>query len=165
MSDKTIPQLSVDAVMLYNRITNSNPGDVILYSELNGIIGRSVQKGSGYGVMQTARRKAMNENNMVFSTIANVGIKRLHDGEIAQSGESVRKAIRRKAKAGIKTLSCVLDFDGLSKEDKLQHNTNMSMIGAIYQFSSTNTVKKISNVVETTSSAIPVVKTLELFSK
>ena len=165
MSDKTIPQLSVDAVMLYNRITNSNPGDVILYSELNGIIGRSVQKGSGYGVMQTARRKAMNENNMVFSTIANVGIKRLHDSEIAQSGESVRKAIRRKAKAGIKTLSCVRDFDGLSKEDKLQHNTNMSMIGALYQFSSTNTVKKISNVVETTSSAIPVVKTLELFSK
>ena len=165
MSDKTIQQLSVDAIMLYNRITNSTPGEIILYSELNGIIGRSVQKGSGYGVMQTARRKAMNENNMVFSTIANVGLKRLQDGEIAQSGESVRRAIRRKAKAGIKTLSCVQNFDGLSKEDKLQHNTNMSMIGAIYQFSSTNTVKKISNVVETTSSAIPVVKTLELFSK
>ena len=165
MNDKTIHQLSVDARLIYERLSTANPGDVVTYEELSQTIGIPSQQRPKAHLIVTARRKSQRDDGKVFAAITNVGLKCMTDSEIATSGEVDRKKIRSASKRGIKRISCVKDFGALSNEDKIAHNTSMSMLGAIHQGVSYQSMKRLENVIKDTSEALPLAKTLELFGK
>jgi hypothetical protein len=153
---------SIDAQMIYERLTASTVGDIIPYSELSGIVSRDVQT-KGRGHMETARRMALREKGMVFGSVKNVGLKRLADTEIVQSGQSYISRIRRTARRGMRVLVSVQDFASLPNDLKVRHNATVSMLGAVTQFSGNSSQKRVESAVQKAGEKLNYSKTLELF--
>ena len=97
--DRTIPELSIDSKMLYDRLIKAEVGAVIPYRELTEVISRDVQ-GPARGNMNTARHRALRHNGMVFEAVWKVGLKRLNDTEVVAVGEASLGRIRRVARRG-----------------------------------------------------------------
>jgi len=76
MEKKWIREASADARLMYQRLAEMDIGDFVTYEELNGIIGRDVQK-EGRGFLNTARSMAEREDGKIFGVVINQGLKRL----------------------------------------------------------------------------------------
>lgn len=160
---KVIPALSVDARMVFERLVTVSVGETVTYDELTKLIGRDTQNG-GRPVVASARRKAMNEQRMVFAPIKNVGFKRLNDIEIVDTAEADLSKVRRAARRAGKRIAMV-DFDRLPNDRKIRHNTYMSMFGALHSMTTQASVKALEKKVNESQAALPLAKTLEVFQK
>lgn len=160
---KVIPQLSVDARMVFEKMIAVSVGETITYAEMTKIVGRDTQNGAR-GVIATARRKAMNEHRMVFAPIRNVGFKRLNDTEIVDTAEHDMNRVRHAARRAGKRITMV-DFDRLPNDRKIRHNTYMSMFGALHAMTTQGSVKALEKEVTKSHAALPLAKTLEVFQK
>ena len=98
---KTIAEISVDARLLHQRLQSVGVGETVSWEELSQVIGRDVTAGSkGYGPLSTARKRALNDDGMVFDAIPKVGLKRLTDAEIVNTGQATVDKVRRAARKG-----------------------------------------------------------------
>jgi hypothetical protein len=113
----------------------------------------------------SARNMASQADRMEFAAVAKVGLKRLTDAECAMSGPHAMAHIRRTARRGARRLTAVRDFGALTRDEKIAHNTSLSMLGAIQQAASTKTAGRIEKAVEKASQALPVAATLKLFGE
>jgi len=156
--------LSIETKQLLERLMKAEVGELITYKEMTEIVGRDIQK-NGSGIMYSARRKALNDCQIVFITIANKGIKRASDEEIANSGASVIHKIRRASHKGKKILHAVNDFSALTNESKIHHNATASFLGAIELMTKPKKIIALEKKVKEESDSINVTKTLELFKK
>ncbi len=157
-----IQQLSIDAKMIYDRLIGAGVGDTVTYTELTNLIGRDVQD-KGRGALITARRRARNIDRMIFGTVRDVGLMRLSDAEIVETGEGTLRHIRRTARRGAQTVLCVQNFNNLPNEKKIQHNTFVSMFGVMAEITKPAKIKAIEKSVASSQAALPVAKTLEEF--
>jgi hypothetical protein len=163
-NERTIPQLSVDTQLIYDRLCKANPGEVLTYTELSSLIDRDVQ-GVGRGVLNSARNMALRQNRFVFECIRNEGIKRLDDSAIVESGTDTIQRIRRAARKGALKLSSVKDFNGMNNGEKIRHNALISTLGVISHFSREVNIKRIETKVEEAQDKIPLQRTLDIFKK
>ena len=160
---KSIPELSVDSGLLYERLKKTEKGETVSYSDLSGIIDRDVQK-EGRGYLDTARKMALRLNGLVFEAVRNVGIKCLTDEENASTtGSHAFCRIRRVTSTAVKKLTALDDFDKLSNSAKIQHNTSLSMLGAMSQAIRPNKIKKIEAEVAKVNERLALNKTIEMF--
>ena len=156
--------LSIETKQLLERLMKVEVGELITYKEMTEIIGRDVRN-NGSGIMYSARRKALNDCQIVFITITNEGLKRASDEEIANSGASVIHKIRRASHKGKKILHSVNDFGKLSNKSKIRHNASASFLGAIDLMTQPKKIVALEERVKKESDSITVTKTLELFTK
>lgn len=159
---KTIPEMSIDTRVCVNRLKEAKSGEVIPYKELSELIGRDVQN-SAYSVLFSARRIVERDYRIVFHPIRSIGLKRLDDTGIVSVGESTLSKIRKVTKRGIKQIACVQDFNNLSQEQKIKHNTYLSMLGVMHHASQGKSVQKLENKVREAQASLPLAKTLEAF--
>lgn len=163
--EKTTPfQITVDARILYERLIKVPPGGFVSYKELSELIKRDVQKNVRY-LLETARRKSLNENQIVFGTIKNKGLKRLEDIEKVSIGENVIEHVRRASKAGIKKIMCVENFDKLPNPEKIKHNTHLSMLGVFNGLTQRKNIKHLESKIEQAQNKLSLIRTLEMFTK
>lgn len=158
---KSIPELSVDSKLLYERLKKAGIGETVTYAELSGIVGRDVANG-GRGTMMTARRLCQAEHQMVFGTVRKVGLKRLSDQEIVDTGEAVTKHIRKTARRGARRIACA-NYQALANDAKVRHNAQISLLGAIVALSKPSSIKRLEKSVAKEHEQLPVAKTLEVF--
>jgi hypothetical protein len=161
---RSIPEISVDARLLYERLKQVGVGETIRYEELDAVVDRDVRNGA-HGVMTTARRRAQNIDQIVFGTIRGVGLKRLNDAEIVDTGQSQIDAVRRRARRAFTILTCVSDFDALPAESKVKHNTYASMFSVLSNVTKPGQIKKVEQHVERTQAELPLARVLEALSK
>jgi len=154
--------LSIETKQLLERLMKVKVGELISYQEMTDIVGRDIRK-DGSGIMYSARRKALNDCQIVFITITNEGIKRASDEEIANSGASVIHKIRKASKKGKKVLHAVNDFGALTNNSKIRHNASASFLGAIDLMTRPKKIVALEEKVKEESECINVTKTLELF--
>jgi hypothetical protein len=157
---RPIALLSIDAKLLYERLIQVEVGAEITNKELSDIIGRNVQE-SGRGVLATARRKAQREDQIVFGIVRNVGLKRLTDAEIVNSGERSIEHHRRSSKRAGRRLTCVQHFDALPPEVQTRHNAQASYFGLVAHLSTTRQMKRLEEKVS--NGVLPLQRTLEAF--
>ena len=112
--------------------------------------------------LQSAMRAALRQE-MVFSTIRGVGVKRLTDRELAGIGEATRQHITKSARTAMKKMTLVQDFKALTNEEKIRHNTSLAMLGAVAHIASPKQAKALEGKVSTTLGTLPVQKTLAAF--
>lgn len=165
MADKkTISEISVDARLLHQHLAASKVGDTLTWEDMGKVIGRDVRPGStGYGALHTARNRAQMDDGMVFDAIAKVGLKRLSDAEIVNTGQSAIDRVRRAARKGAKRLLSVKDFGSLPNDLKVKHNAYASLLGAVAQISQSSKVTQLEAHVQNARAALPLAKTLEVF--
>lgn len=164
MAKTTNWQMSVDARLLYERLKLAAVDELVSYKELSVIVRRDVQN-EARGILETARRRCMKEDMIVFGTVVNEGLKRLSPSGTIQAGEFFVRHIKKTARKGIATISCLTteQFNSLSNEEKVMHNTNRSALGILEHISRPSGVKKIEGAVTKEQTALPLAKTLELF--
>ncbi len=155
---RTIPEVSIETRLLYQRLVRAEIGEVINYKELTEIIGRPAQEG-GRGVLSSARRMAIRENKVKFGTITNVGLKRLNDSEIVAGTEHRLRHIGRTARRGLKDLACATGE--LSHEDVVKHNTGATLLAMLLETTRPHKIKRLEGAVATAQDQLPLAKTLE----
>ena len=154
MNQRTaIFQISADAKVLASVLKETAPGEVVTYERLSASIGRDVQK-DARGVLQTARRSVLNENRMVFEAVIDVGLMRLKDEQIVGIGDKSRDHIRRTARKTVKSLFCV-NYDQLSREQQVKHNTSLSMMGVIGELATNRSAAKLESKVAEAGHELP----------
>lgn len=156
-----IPQISLDAQILRDRLKKAKVGDVVTYEELTQEVGRDV-RGRAKAALYTARNHALKHAGMVFQAVENVGLKRLSDVEIVESVGGDLKLIRRKARKSATKLTKVA-FDKLPNEQKIDHNAKLSMLGALQQFSAPQSLIAVRSKVQESNQALSIGRTLDVF--
>jgi hypothetical protein len=147
-------KISLETQVIHDLLIDLEVGDIVEYKELNTLINGDVQNGQRHHLM-SAREMAQRDENVVFATIIDVGIKRMSDGEIAQSGDYSRKHIHRTADKALDRLACIDDFDKLPNELKIEHNTSMAIMGVLREATKTKTVKQIRGSIENPKKELP----------
>ncbi len=150
-------QAAIDVMRLIER------GDIATYLALEKQMGCSPQKG-GRSNVNSARRYLQREHGMVFVAVPNVGYKRLTDTEIVKSSPEALTKSRRASRRAAHRLTCV-EYDVLSKGDKVSHQVHLSLFGAIQAISKADAAKKLTVQVTATMRSLPLNVTLESFKK
>ena len=162
MAKLTIAELSIETTLLVERLQRVEVGELVLYKELGEICGRDVQL-RGRCSLTSARRICQRDRRMVFEAVVNEGVRRLDDGGIVATGAVNLKRIGRKARRGVTTLACIADFDALPDAAKVDHNTSMSLMGALGQMTKKRNVERLREGVANAQARLPLSKTLEMF--
>lgn len=169
----SIFEISVEARLLYARLKDVSVGEVVRYTELAAIGGHSMERDEGTGkrrfpsklhsALSTARRRAQKDDFIILDAVYGEGLKRLSDHEIVGTSQRYIDGTRRASRRAAKRLACVVDFDDLPAEAKVQHNTYMSLFGALSTITKAHAVKKLEGRVQQAHQQLPLLKTLEAF--
>lgn len=158
---RTISDASPEALTLYERLRQAQPGEEITYLELGNLIARNV-KTIASSSLYTARRRCENIDHIVFSVIRAVGLRRIPNEEIPRMAQNNIDHIRRTAKKAAKKLACV-NYQELSQKAQLTHNTNMSLLAVLSEVSKPSGGKLLEQEIIFSQKALPIGKTMELF--
>jgi hypothetical protein len=158
----TIGRASVETLDLIRFLEGAEMGQVITYQEMNEAAKADVQIRNS--ILQTARRSLKKSRNMVFGTIAGIGIKRLTDEEIPDEATMHAKRARRIAAKGMRILGCA-DMDKLSPETKIKAITTRTVLGLFAASSSKKTINLAEQTARTTTQDFKIGDIAKLFSK
>jgi hypothetical protein len=163
MAKRPTFETSVDTRLLYQHLLTIKPGDTVTYAKLSEIISRPVVGSTPQ--LQSAIRRALREDGLVFGNISKVGYKHLLDPEIVDAAGNDVSTIRRRAKRSVGKLLKVQDFTTLDKEHQVKHSTAASIFGFIHAFLAPKAIKSIRGGVEAAGKELPIAETIKMFSK
>lgn len=136
------------------------PGQSVSYDDITKAIGRDAQKRRG--ILDSARRVLMRDHNIVFRCVPNEGFVRLDDSKIVDVVTTDRRSrMRSQSRMAIKELGCA-NYEALDDGKRVEHNTGMAMFGALYQATSTASVKRLHQRVVNAGGSIDISGTLRL---
>lgn len=153
-------QASIETRLLYDRLRKLAVGEIVSYRELTEIISQDVQ-GDGRGALQTARRLALRDDAIVCDVVKNIGVKRLSDREVVQSGSHTFVRVRRLAQRGAERLAAA-DPSALSSDENARRFASMAALAVVKLMGKPKSVDKIA-AANNVSGELPVARTLELF--
>lgn len=154
---------SSDAKVLAHVLRNTATGQIAAYSQLTAAIARDVQsdardvQSDARSVLETARQIVQREDKMIFDAVRGMGLKRLNDEEIVGLGDRTRDHVRRSARRVVKKMVCV-DYNNLSAEKQVQHNTALSMFGLFAEIATDKSARRLGEAVKDARSDLPIVK-------
>lgn len=155
-------RLSPETNAVVKRLEGLQFGETVTYEELSHMVGGDIQSKKRHH-LASAQRLLLMQRQMVFGVIRDQGVKRLSDSEIVLDGRGYVDKIKRASRKGARTLGCVADYERMPADMKLQHNTALSVLGAVSMFTKPTGVKKIAERVTAVNSRLLVDQTLELF--
>lgn len=141
MSERAIPELSVDTQILERRLLDVSVGEIVSYEELSKTIGRDVQR-KAHHLLTTAVRRVLRDKQIVFAAVHGKGLKRLDDAGVLGVGEAAIAAIGRKSRRTVKKMACA-DYKALKPEERTQHNVIVSQLGVLAHITSSSVQKKL----------------------
>lgn len=159
---RAIPTISLDAVLLYERLKKLAVGDVITYDELDAVVSRDVRT-EAYHQLVTARKKALSVDLMCFAPVRGIGIKRLSDVEIVATGESFTRRVRRTSGKALRTLASVADYAALGTNEKNRYNVSVTIHGALLHSLKPAAMKRIEEKVSEANAQLAIAQALQAF--
>jgi hypothetical protein len=160
---RSIAELSIYTQEIERKLLEVEVGETITYAELSEHIGLNVQEPNARGYLYSAMRRLLNNDQIVFDCVRGVGVKRLSDEEIAKGiGSKYLKSLRAKTKKANKKLTSIQDFENLSNEAKVSHNTALSFLGFFQHMTKNRNVRKIEDKVSERRQIMNFTETLRL---
>jgi hypothetical protein len=154
---------SADTKFIAAALAKVRHGETITYEELDKAIGRSVRV-YALSSLHTALRQQVSDGR-VFEVEKNVGYRLLTDSEIVQTQFAKNSAhVRRATRKTVKRIKAA-KFDALSGEEKIAHNTQISMLGALHQMTTPKAELVVQKEVQRRSAELPVGDVLALMTK
>lgn len=163
MADKKLPirgLLAIETQIVMDRLAKAQPGETVLYEELDNLTGCNVRKRRN--VITTSTNKLLAEQGKVFIADWGKGIRLLKNEEIPSLGSRDIARVGRIAKRCIRKLA-VSDYDKLSDQAKIVHNTNMTILTLVQRGSTAKSLQLIQDAVVKRTNPLPLAETLRLF--
>lgn len=155
-----IPEISSMTLDIAQALRKIEGGEQVSYVALSEQVNFDVIKNRH--LLSSARRILKGER-VIFGAVRGVGLKRLTDSEIAESGTHVLRHINRSAKRGGQTLGCVNNYAGLTPSQQIRWNASMSLLGVFYEVSRPRSLKQIEATVAVMQKKLPIRETLQAF--
>lgn len=134
---------TLDLRKIEERLHATTFGDMVEYHEISVLIGRDVQDDpKAYAIMHRARERLLDEFQIVFETIRDVGLKRLNDVEKIYAGAGSLPRIYRESKRGAKKIAAA-DFSALPDHEKKRANAFAATLGLHAHLASPKQLAKI----------------------
>jgi len=134
---------SFEVSELIKKLSTLKKGESIKYDDLTSVVmGDCSPKGDKYPYLLNCRKVLIKEFKMVFKAVPNEGLERLDDSGIVDRSNKKLAGITRQAKKEMQILTFP-DYDNLIPEQKLVHNTNMSIFNVVKTVGQADKVKKI----------------------
>jgi len=160
--DQVIGRTLAETELLIKHLKDAAIGQVFTYHEMNAVSKDDVQVRNT--ILQTARRHLMKSpHNMVFGTIAGVGIKRLSDEEIPDEGQAAVKRSRNIAKKGLRKLVCA-DAANMEPDTRVRHITLKTILG-LFNGSGSRKVYALAEQSARSSDTLKIGSVSDLFGK
>lgn len=156
-------EASSDTRFLAQALETTKPGDIATFEALSSAIGRDVRK-FAFPSLQSALRMQVNEGR-VFESIRGVGYQRLTDSDIVKT--QAAKGLAHISRVARKTSKKILasSYDNLSNREKIDHNTQLSMLGAVGHLSKPSAMKLLTEHVTNKGAELAIGDTLKLMTK
>jgi hypothetical protein len=157
---KRIPERSIQAQQLIERLEEATTGELIPYAELSALIGEDVQN-EARGYLATARRRLLKDKQLFFATIFNEGVRLLNSSEVVNTIDPAGRVHRIALRS--KEALAAADYGELSTEDR----TTLNLKNTIIHFVGHLTKRKSQLLIQQRvgETALPPGRLLELFSK
>ena len=120
-----------ETLELMKKLFSMKEDDKVTYQELSDIAKGDVSyDGDKANFLTSARQIVKKEKGYEFKAIHNVGLRRMTTAEKVAKYAKFNYQIVKKCKAGIISMSMLSDSDynKLTKEDKIKHDTTMTML-------------------------------------
>ena len=140
--NRTIGEMSDYSKFLVLRLRDAEIGETVTYDEMSASIHRNTQH-EARGNLDTARRRVMEDDGIVFGAVLNVGIKRLNDEEIVSTGTHDVQKIHRISKRAGRRLDNVKEFDGLGMDKQKELLLLSAGFGVLEHFGKASIQKKL----------------------
>lgn len=137
----TLPEMSVDARTLMERLSRVDVGDLVTYDELSALIGRNVTQDARH-LLRSARARLEKEEHVVFAPVIAVGVRRLDDVGVVATGEQALSHVRRTSHRAARRQSFV-DLGKLDESQKKKALLYQSMFGMIAHMTRARTVRAV----------------------
>jgi hypothetical protein len=160
MTSKPIFALSIDVVAFCDGLRPVEQGAIVNYAWLSDLVGRTIDGGDP--ALQRALRRLAVEG-VCFANIRGVGYRRHTDTTLIGEAASNRRRLRRLARRSGRRLAKVQNFEALTDQEKLQHQSHLALFGAVSVMSSKMGITAIERVATTSNEKLPLGKTLEAF--
>jgi hypothetical protein len=135
--------------------------ELLSYAELGSSVGMNDIR-NRRGILKTAVRHVQNDNGVLIRTVPSVGIKLSDD--YSGTLERTRIHVRRMAKRRVNEVLNASEKDtNIKNDDKIRLLSEVSILGAIAQFSSNNSMKKIVGKVTEKNVQLSLNETLKMF--
>jgi hypothetical protein len=148
------------ADFLIAHAAKQNFDTVLSYEQLSKVAGCDLRVKRG--IVQTARNICLREANAWFATVWREGIKLATPHEASAEGESGRLSIVRTATRSLRKMA-VVKYEALDESQKVTHNLNASILGAVRLMNNRSSRKKIEGAVAQASEKIPTKSLFRLF--
>jgi hypothetical protein len=100
---------SAERQLLVEAMLKVEIGQELSYQKIGELIGEVPQGARGQAIIQAAKKHLRDEHKRLFSTIRNIGLKRLSNGESLDHAQVTLTArVRSRVKAGTRELQCVI---------------------------------------------------------
>lgn len=163
--DKKIKfQRSIETQELMRVLGEMLPGDKITYQELSKVsMGDCSPRGDKNSFLHSARRILAKEKGMEFDSIPNVGIYCMTDRDKVKKSGRVLPSMARRAKRCMASLISV-EYEKLTEDEKIRHNTTMSIMNVVKTVGSADKVEKVKKLVQSTRSRLELSETIKSFT-
>lgn len=160
MKIESIPENIADIDKLAAVLRAARVGDVVAYFTLEGLVA-GVQRRTRYK-LDSALRKLLKEDRIVFGCVHNEGIKRLNDSETAIIGDQTRRKIGSAARRGMRKMSCAKP-EAMKPDERNRMFANQSLLGAMSNLSRTSAVKDVEKALPHEHMKLMLSRTIEAF--
>lgn len=160
---KPIGQLSIDTQTLAQRLERGVIGELISYRELSSLIGRSVQE-SARCCLMTARRRVLKRHSIVYGVVLDVGLKRLANKEIVDTGHAALQHAGRHSRRSQRVLLAA-DYESLPRDSQVKRNAFLTSLKVQELLSTEKAVKRLSAAATIERKPLSLKGTLEMFTR
>jgi hypothetical protein len=157
---KVVGITHANTLLLIKRLREAEVGDIIEYAELSKIIGMDVQS-LGDGYLRTARDTLLRDNERFFGVVRGLGVMRCDSKQTNAIASSYRRKIRKAARKAQVILIKGVKYDDLNTDEQREHNVNLSVYGALQQFTKESNVAKVASLVSEENARLSIQQTLQ----
>lgn len=151
---------------LYERLITLREGETATYQDLAGVLGSDAPADWKTNALASARRIAERDDQVVVQAVPNIGIRRLTNSEASKSGHTFRCRAGSAMRRAQKRLRYAVVYENLSPAEKIEHNAQLAVYGAVRLLAKPKAVQKAITAINTAGiDDLTIRETLNLFKK
>lgn len=158
---KSIAQITSETIVLAGRLSRLNPGEIVTYAELANLCSLPVNSAKFKSTLQSAKRKAERDQQILIDCVRKQGLKRLEANEMPAIGTAAIEKNRRNAGRTQRRMVHAAAKTTPTGPALTQFNMCVSVLGALREMSGRKSIEAATQLAQSSNSVVPTAKVLQ----